>query len=822
MRSSRFSGFAGVLVCVFGYGLGVLGQGCAGSAAPGARIDVTSAAALMLTAAGAMAQASAVVVDKDGVPLEGATVRWTSSDPSVVEVTADGRATAQTAVGSAVLTASYGDLRAIVTAAVVTLRPETVVIETQDVVSLSEDKRTLVLRNGSHLDGVREGAVVVHADQDGFLSRVTSVTRTAGELHLTLTDAAITDAVLEMELNALSPEAQASGAEAQEPIDDGIGQQRAALTAPLSCKVESTLANVRFDAASFTEDVRLQQQVIYRVSEGTVQHFEAVFLGSVNLKAKFAAVRLRTGVKGKITCTIELKSIPLFRVPIWGPIALAGSGAPILGAKLEAEYLSNEMIFTGLTVERGEDFSIGFGYRQGEGFYPVGESTTTAESVQLGKLKELPSEEAIRGKVELFIGLKLAAGLAAGPEVVGKLDFAKVTVPGGYDFSLQTPFAHDEPDYSGPKWEAYAKLEGDIKPLLSGPTNAAAKWLERIGIEEVDDGLTAFGALVGVDAKLFSFKRRLHTSPTVTLSATPQSVETDSTVEIDVMATSHADDARAEAMLFTAGRTPRGLGTEMLTDNGTATMRWTPRQFDEGTHQVRGFVFDGIFGDVGLPYASESMATLTVRCTSALCMPDNTPPPPIPRGENPCIERVNNSGWRLVEGATYTETYSLQQTSSLVHISGAGESGSETRSGSYTRTWTCDEEGRCAWEATGGYLQIDRYSAVDGEVVVDSSRSVGPETFNGYGTPWGNHGGCTSSHGVTRQFNGVSATSSARHQSTGAWTGTTEVNTAHSFAGCTRNPTQRTNAGHYVPVDWLGCCTDDNGDERVCLLEEYR
>ncbi|MEM9730842.1 MAG: hypothetical protein AAF997_19830, partial [Myxococcota bacterium] len=68
--------------------------GCGGKGITASGIELTSDRSLILTAPGESTRVSAVVVDEEDNVIEGAAVRWRSSDPDAVSVTEDGEVVA--------------------------------------------------------------------------------------------------------------------------------------------------------------------------------------------------------------------------------------------------------------------------------------------------------------------------------------------------------------------------------------------------------------------------------------------------------------------------------------------------------------------------------------------------------------------------------------------------------------------------------------------------------------------------------------------------------------------------------------------------------
>ncbi|MEM9730164.1 MAG: hypothetical protein AAF997_16415, partial [Myxococcota bacterium] len=157
------------------------------------------------TAPGESTRVSAVVVDEEDNVIEGAAVRWRSSDPDAVSVTEDGEVVARTALGSALIVAEYQNVKELVTAVVVVLQPQTLVVPTERVVSVNDERTVIVLERTPTLEALRPGDIVVNGSENGFLSRIVTIEPQADALRFEVIEATIAEAVREMELSVTSP-----------------------------------------------------------------------------------------------------------------------------------------------------------------------------------------------------------------------------------------------------------------------------------------------------------------------------------------------------------------------------------------------------------------------------------------------------------------------------------------------------------------------------------------------------------------------------------------------------------------------------------------
>ncbi|MEM8607418.1 MAG: hypothetical protein AAGF92_09945 [Myxococcota bacterium] len=638
--------------------------GCGGKGITASGIELTSDRSLILTAPGESTRVSAVVVDEEDNVIEGAAVRWRSSDPDAVSVTEDGEVVARTALGSALIVAEYQNVKELVTAVVVVLQPQTLVVPTERVVSVNDERTVIVLERTPTLEALRPGDIVVNGSENGFLSRIVTIEPQADALRFEVIEATIAEAVREMELSVTSPlvtfeeDVDSDGTETK----SAASSRSEALSLAFECELETMLVNVDFDGLNVTPRFGLQHEVVYRLRGGSVESFRLAMVGEIEVDAALGALTLSGGVKGKITCAADLNAIPFLAVPIFGPIAIAATATPTLGTELEAQYAAATLTVDGLSFKRGERIRTGFGYDPTRGYFLIGEQTTLADEAEMGQATRA-QEDTMTAKVEPFVGLNFGVGVLVGPAVLGTVDVVTAKLIGGFELMMDTPLDYEDPAYTGPRWTVFVGANADANELL-GNINILGRRLRRLGLEGLE-------SLIGIDAKLFEVTTPLAQSPEVLITANPMIVAAGDPVDIMVTAPRAETNSAVQSWGFVAG-TGMALADGRLDAQQRAMLEWVPLEGDEGRHTLTALVFDDIFGDVDLPYAAGAKPTVDVGCGDTGCGPDPGPDP----ASNDCW-LVDDSGRRVLrDGATYsfsrTTTRTSPNASSTVTVSISG------------------------------------------------------------------------------------------------------------------------------------------------------
>ena len=613
---------------------------CGTGASPeAAEVRIVSDHSVLFTGSGQTAQVMAEVVDQDGVPLE-VEVTWESSDPDQVSVDSQGRITARTSLGSAMITAKYRDLRAIVTALVVELTPDGVPVASESVIETLEDRITL--RRTAATEAIEVDDVVINGGRPGFLARVVAIEFFAERVVLDVEQAALTDAIAELELSARAD------AQLNEPLADedsaepSVEPRIEKLTIPLECKLNEQLVNVEVIGFNFGPKMSLSTDVQLRIQNSTVERLELALVGEFGIEAGFGEAKVTGGVRGKVECKVSLTEVPFAAIPIAGPIAIAATATPNAGVEIELDYAAAELTLNGAVVKKSIRIKAGVGYERTPGFRLIDEVTTLQDELEFLPASKAPDDK-FKAKIEPFLGLEFGIATTLGPFPIVSFGVLGAKVLGGYELEITEPLSPDELRYTGPKWKLYVGATADIDPLL-GELALFKRFLSIFGLQGAD-------SLLGFSAKLFELKLPIAESPAPTIRLSENVVMVGEELTLTYRDLGDTTGSELKGMLW------KGTEMQMVDEtstggSGTEELMWLPTHDDEGLHLAGVRLYDGIFGDIGLPYASETRPQVEVLCAGLGCEP-NPPRPP----STSCLAQDFPSGaWVFVDGASFTET----------------------------------------------------------------------------------------------------------------------------------------------------------------------
>ena len=597
-----------------------------------------------------MIQAVAQAVDVDGVPVD-AEITWESSEPDQVAVDDRGMMTALEPLGSAIITASYGELDAFATAVVVQMAPDGVLVDSAYVVEVLPEQITL-LRNPD-TQWIATGDVVLNGGDPGFLARVRRVDIRGALVFLTVEAAALTDAVAELDLAfrvaAVVPEewtgagpndgaGGAGGSPAQEPdIAPSVEQ----LTIPLECQLNDRLVSVEVTAFSYTPRAALSTDVQLRIQNQTVETLELALVGDFGVEAGFQQVKVTGEVRGKVECKASLTAIPFAAIPIVGPIALAATATPNTGVEMELDYAATELALNGAVAKKAIRFRSGVGYDREQGLRLIGELDTLEDDLDFFAATQRP-EDRFTAKIEPFLGFEYGIATTVGPLPIVNVGLLGTKVFGGYELDMTVPVSPEEIGYRGPRWNVYVGAGADIDPLLDDLA-LFERFLSLFGLQGAR-------SLLGVSAKLFEMKLPLLESPAPTIAASPVRVSNGQNVTLTYRGLGDAVGAEMEGLLWD-GASMQRLGPLQTGGSGTEQLVWTPSQSEVGTFTAGVRLYDDLFGNIDLPYASDMRPIIEVQCAGQGC--PATPNPVSPPSSTGSVPGVTIQTTPLVEGAVH-------------------------------------------------------------------------------------------------------------------------------------------------------------------------
>ncbi len=356
-------------------GLAIALGGCGGGVAPSRVASVViRPGALLLTAVGETAELTAEVLDGAGDPVD-LEVAWSSSDPSLVAVDADGELTVTGPLGSALVTATAGGVTSFPTTVVVAepvsgavlVHDDQVVAPPADVSGTSDPIRQRVVLSGP--DDLEPGDVIVGAEEVGIGGAVESVTPAPDGYEVVYAPLPPQDLFakllvdLDMDLAAapVVPVEDLAAAVRVRPAGHGVSEAAATTAAPVDLKIEcegaSTLATVSGLNTTFENGLHYH----VHVSEGIADPVPTEFYVDGKLTQKITGgLSVKAGFTGTYTCTAKLFKVD---IPIGGALSLVASPSVPIGVALSAQ---GSLTLAGITLDMEEtdglDIDAGFEY----------------------------------------------------------------------------------------------------------------------------------------------------------------------------------------------------------------------------------------------------------------------------------------------------------------------------------------------------------------------------------------------------------------------------------------------------------------------------
>lgn len=576
--------------------LAVLGSALLAACQPSGRAITIEPGAVLLTAAGQTASLAGTVVDANGTPVD-ADLSWSSSDPAVATVAADGTVTAVADLGTALITASAGNDRSAAAyvvvaqpAAAAELVPDAAVVEGPVPVDPAAGDPAgpfSVLLRG--VEGLEPGDLVLGTGEAPLGGRVTAVTDEGGdarvefvvvppgelfarvafrdEVGLAGGEAAVPAAIAEAYTLARDGDTYTFTPRAARDVSADVAPAAARVDAAgrpvpppaagvvggralpgFECESEFTLNGTGRDdllplAFGVAPSVSIKLDGTLK-RELTDAGLSVVVTGTPEFKVS-AEASATSEFEGKLEC----KGVFLDKAfPVPGPLGLflggivefggglsVGGKVPIAGVKMSAGYTFKPVLSATLACPAAGSCSLTGDATTGEGLVP--EVKLTAPEL---------NQVALAPSFQLF-GF---VGFSAGNPIVDSVRFGALEIKAGPElggsFTLEALQIDDrDPENGVSKYEL--KLAGEVGPAL-----------------ELEGWLKYLGFASGVPLKV---------SVEVPISASPAG-----TVKANRDAWSQGDDVVVEVNLTTATfvglynvdrveirrRVGAGLGTEVL------------------------------------------------------------------------------------------------------------------------------------------------------------------------------------------------------------------------------------------------------------------
>jgi hypothetical protein len=626
-RALRTSLNVAAVIASMAIGLSGCGGGGGGASSLGGLppVSPTSTPAPVLTPQIAFTSDSSVVLPRVGSSYQfSATVQnssgglvWSSSNSAAVSVDGTGKVTALVSVGSAIITVSAANVQP-AAASVVIAQPTTgtIIVPSADVVSQTSSQ--VILKSDSVTSNIVANDLVVSGDKGGLLAKVLSVRSSGGQVVLQVGQTSLPEAFQQIAIDDYGPSQNVSIEFSGRSVlmKDRWGRtMRVASTNGLQCKsTDGSTIDATASLTSTNVNATMQAHRIFKSNGLSIQEFEVAATLTVSVDVVPGSLEVRGAVKTGFTCAVELKDIPVAPLPPFGPVVLSLAGN--VQAGLQGTLTSSGAVsITSPTISRQQSVTVGLHYLNGSFVQiadgaPAGSVTMQPWSAALGV--------SIDGDVGPFAGVGLGVDAFLGPFQLLHSEFAYANLYGKLTFDIPVvPLGSSS--YAGPSWAAAiglgAGLEADVSAGKLQP------FLDKLHISPLHiefNGITVESTLLK--------------NPVPTVSAVPDvlasgSATFSSTLPCSTLICVSTDGSTLHFIGFKNGADSgqRLVTTTVSGRSGTAT--WTPSSADDGSWTVAAYLYDNIFGAIGLPYASDPSGKARV---SVNISPPSGSPTPVP------------------------------------------------------------------------------------------------------------------------------------------------------------------------------------------------
>ncbi len=659
MKTRWLKYLAAISVAVF---LGGCGGGSGGDASPKPeplRIEIISDRSFILSGAGDTAQLRARVIFDDGSSDPSAEIEFTSSNPDLIEVDTTGRIRALSdEIGSADIFVAFGDLTSVFAlVAIANLSPGTLNVENDwlvDAQLLDADAgiaRVVLVRN-EQTEVLESGDILISGDLLGLLDEIIEIVVEDDKVVLRTRPASLFDAFDDVLVESRGPPLKWGGVLDGDSFVDHAGKIiEPAIASPgdiltpaallerqvgrFKCELDGSIVDINLSGPYIEPEFGLEfvRHVEKRRFRATEQ-FDVYVKGHADITARVGKVELSGGISASVDCKVAAPSIPLGVFPILGPVVITPSLQPALGLEGTFEYKAGSLVLEGPSVQRGKEVRLGVGYTMDDGFRLINDSEDRCDGFPLINDSEYRCDgvrwsdaqgqwdQEFSGSLMPYLKGTISADLRLSHWELASAGLIDSKVGAGAELKIQQPLDQHAADYTGPRWEFFAKASAGLDPMLD-----TLKPIERLFDRVIGGRAAGISNFIGLNVTLIEFKGVLLKSPEAVLQVAPASVEVEEVLSmqlirggsnLDVDFVAIRQDAAPNALRRMNAPSSYKIVARSTTDSdGNASATWVPEVDDLGTYEIN-VRLNGLFSAAGFPYAAVGQTLVDVTGDVAL------------------------------------------------------------------------------------------------------------------------------------------------------------------------------------------------------------
>ena len=574
---------AGVMAWQSGWPPGVFGRGVSPASPPTAVIRFTSDQGVILTGPADRYRLAAEVVGADGHRRPGATLRWRSSDPAVVSVSAGGLVTAISGTGSAVITVSAAGA-APQAAQVLVARPAagTVLVPTGIVLGARDEQ--VRLRRTSLASALKAGQILVSNGRlgGGLLAKVVSVSVSGQSVSVVTTPASLAQAFTALSVHT-------AGAPVSTSVPAAVVGTVAARK--ITCKLSSGAKPVSLADSRVSVPATIALEAVLVTRAGAVDQFQLAVRATLPVTVNAGTVTVGPAGHASATCELPLPKFPVPTPVFVGPVDLSGAVTPVAGVGVSFDGGAG-LSLPGPVMSDTVTAFDGIRYTASGGWQSVDDNNPGRIAISPG------GPPAFSASVSLGFSLFLRTDFEAGGAIVGQqlagTAFAFANTEGDYTITMHPPFSRLAERYTGPGWDTSLRLTGGPQVKATGDLAQLLSW---IGVNTPQ-----------VRWKLYDLKFPVAASPAVTAAAVPGR-PADRVTRLSVSLPHGYGGDKVEFIQYPSGGGSGRVVTKATVSGQTAVTTWTHAASAAGT-TIRALVYGPVYGTAGYPYATSRDVTV--------------------------------------------------------------------------------------------------------------------------------------------------------------------------------------------------------------------